>query len=87
MSNPLLCRGFSYDANASRRPRTTPMAAEVAPDDLAAQRNGQGLLGFFSLDRQHPVGGTVDHEDHRRTSMTSGTSSGARHGVKNPVAV
>jgi hypothetical protein len=63
------------------------MAAEVAPDDLAAQRNDQGLLGFFSLDSQHPVGGTVDHEDHRRKSTTSGTSSCARHGVKNPVAV
>jgi len=31
------------------------MAAEVAPDDLAARRNDQGLLGFFSLDSQHPV--------------------------------
>ena len=38
------------------------MAAEVAPDDLAAQRNDQGLLGFFSLDSQHPVDGTADHE-------------------------
>jgi len=48
------------------------MAAEVAPDDLAAQRNDQVLLGFFSLDSQHSVGGTVDHEDHRRNQRRAG---------------